>query len=265
MGPVSLRAYFFMKNILLFLLSVIAVLPTHAQDDIFAKEQEPARHGLVFGVNASLDFPGGDMAKRFGTSYRLGPAVMYKTTSNYMFGVKTDFIFGGNIKQDSLLHGVYDKYGTFINTDGKRIGVGLFERGYAIGLEGGKIFTLGHSNPNNGILALSGAGFIQHKILIQDKDETIPQLRGDYKKGYDRLTNGWYLEQFVGYNMFDKGGLLNFNIGFDFMAAFTKGRRDYLYDVRRPESDGRIDLLFGIRGCIYVPIFKKKSEEKYFE
>lgn len=254
-----------MRNLSLILILFLAAFPAKAQDDLFATTKEPARKGLVFAVNGSVDFPGGDMANRFGTSYRIGPAVMYKTTSNYMFGVKTDFILGGDIRQDSLLYGVHDKYGTFINSDGQRISVGLFERGYAIGVQGGKIFTMHKTNPNNGILVLSGLGFIQHKILIQDKDETIPQLRGDYKKGYDRLTNGWYLEQFVGYNMFDKGGLLNFHLGFDIMAAFTKCRRDYLYDVRRPEDDSRVDLLFGIRGGIYVPIFKKKSEEMYFE
>jgi hypothetical protein len=112
---------------------------------------------------------------------------------------------------------------------------------------------------------MTGAGFMQHKINIFDQDKTIPQLRGDYRKGYDRLTNGWYLEQFVGYNMFDKSGLLNFHIGLDFVAGFTKGRRDFLYDVMRKDDASRIDLLFGLRGGWYIPIFKHKSEEIYFE
>ena len=265
-SPYLYRRFIHMRTAFLAaLLTILIPVASFAQDDLFGSTKEPVRKGLVIGINGSLDFPGSDMARRFGTSYRLGPSLMYKTLSNYMFGVKTDFIFGGTIKEDSLFSGVNDKEGNFINSDGLRIGVGLFERGYAIGLQGGKIFSLWGSNPNNGLLVLTGAGFVEHRIHIVDKDKTIPQIRDDYEKGYDRLTNGWYLEQFAGFNMFDKKGLLNFHIGLNFMAAFTQGRRDYLYDVRRKDDESRIDLLMGIRGGIYIPIFKKKSEELFFE
>ena len=247
------------------LLLIITGLTSFAQDDLFGTTKTPDRNGIVIGLNGALDFPGADMAKRFGTSYRLGPSLMYKTKSNYIFGAKADFILGGIIRQDSLLAGVHDKNGLFINTDGQRIGIGLSERGYAIGLQAGRIFPVNASNPNNGWLLLTGVGFIQHRINITDLDKTVPQVRDDYEKGYDRLTNGWYLEQFAGFNMFDKGGLLNFHIGLDIMAGFTKGRRDYLYDVMRKDDASRIDLLFGIRGGLYIPIFKKKSEEIFFE
>jgi len=236
-----------------------------AQADLFETVKEPVRKGIVIGLNAGLDVPGGDLAKRFGLSYRIGPSFMYKTKSNYMFGAKMDFIFGNVIREDSLLAGVHDKDGNFINNNGQRIGIGLFERGIAVGLQAGKIFSLGSTNPNNGLLVMTGVGFLQHRINILDKDKTVPQVRDDYEKGYDRLTNGWYLEQFAGFNMFDKGGLLNFHIGLDIMAGFTKGRRDYLYDVRRTDDAARIDLLFGIRGGLYIPVFKKKSEEMFFE
>ena len=236
-----------------------------AQADLFGTTQEPTRKGLVLSFNAGVDIPMADMAKRFGLSYRFGPSVFYKTTSNFLIGAKVDFISGNKLRQDSLLLGVSDVHGQFINQDGQRISVGLFERGYAVGLQVGKIVPLAKKNPNNGILLMGGAGFIQHKILISDVDKTVPQVRGDYAKGYDRLTNGWYLEQFAGYNMFDKGGLLNFHLGLDIMEGFTRGRRDYLFDVHRKDDGSRLDILFGIRGGMYIPIFKKKSEETYFE
>lgn len=236
-----------------------------AQDDLFGSTKEPSRKGFVIGVNGGFDLPGADMAKRFGASYRIGPSLFYKTTSNWMFGVKADFLFGGRVREDSLLYNVSDKYGQFINNGGQRIGVGIFERGYLIGLQAGKILPLNKAKPYKGILIMTGAGFVQHKISIIDDDKTIAQVRGDYRKGYDRLTNGWYLEQFAGWNMFDKAGLVNFHIGLNVMAGFTKGRRDYLYDVMRKDDAPRLDLLFGIRGGFYIPIFNKKSEEVYFD
>jgi hypothetical protein len=205
------------------------------------------------------------MASRFGTSYRLGPSLMYKTQSNWIFGAKGDFIFGNQIKEDSLMVGIKDNEGYFINNQGLRIGVGTFERGYLVGLQAGRIFPLSKDAPNSGVLVLTGVGFMQHKIAIIDEDKTVPQLRGDYRKGYDRLSNGWYLEQFLGYNVFHKGGLLNFHIGLNVTAGFTAGRRDFQYDIMRKDDASRFDLLFGLRGGWYIPIFKKKSEEIYFD
>jgi hypothetical protein len=239
--------------------------PAAAQDDLFGTTKEPERKGVIIGLNGDIDLPGADMAKRFGLSFRIGPSVLYKTQNNWMFGAKSDFIFGNKVHEDSLLYNVSDQYGGFISSSGERIGVQIYERGYLVGLEAGKLIPIRKSHPDNCWLIMTGAGFIQHKISLFDKDKTIPQLRGDYKKGYDRLTNGWYVEQFVGFNKFDRHGLLNFNIGVDIMAGFTAGRRDYLYDVMRKDGGSRVDLLFGIRGGWYIPLFRKKTEEIYFE
>lgn len=250
------------------LLPAVLLLTTSiasAQDDLFGATKEPARKGIVIGLNAGGDLPGGDMAKRFGASFRVGPSFLYKTERNFLFGLKADFIFGNQVHEDSLLAGVKDANGFFINNNGQRIGVTIYERGYAIGIEGGKIFPLSKNNQNSGLLLMTGTGFIQHKITLSDNDNSIYQIQGDYKKGYDRLTNGWYLEQFAGFNRFDPKGFLNFHIGLNVMAGFTRGRRDYLFDVRRPDDAPRIDLLFGIRGGFYIPVFKKKGEDIYFE
>jgi hypothetical protein len=212
------------------------------------------------------------MAKRFGLSYRVGPALLYKTTSNWVFGAKCDFILGGTITQDSLMINIRDKYSgqsthlyEFINGNGQRIGVPVYERGYAIALQAGKVIPFKEQHPDNGLLLLTSAGFIQHKINIYDRDKTIGQLRGDYLKGYDRLTNGFFIEEYAGYTYFAKNVLLNFTIGFDALVGFTEGRRDYLYDVMRPDNQQRIDILYGIRLGWFIPIFKRKSEDILFE
>jgi hypothetical protein len=153
----------------------------------------------------------------------------------------------------------------FINIDGQRIGVPVYERGYAVGLAAGKIFSHSKSHPDNGIMVLTTAGFMQHRINIFDKDKTVMQLRGDYLKGYDRLSNGLFLEQFIGYIYFSNNKLINFNIGLDIMAGFTQGRRDYLYDVMRPDHAKRLDLLYGVRAGWFIPMFKRHSEDLMFE
>ena len=254
-----------------FLLS-LGSLVTLAQDRLFGPtESKEPRQGFILNGNVSVDIPAADMAKRFGTSYRLGPALLFKTKKNWLFGAKFDFIVGGDVREDSMMINVRDKYSgnhnlyEFINNDGTRIGVPVYERGYAVGLSAGKIIRSSKSHPDNGWTLLTTAGFMQHKITIFDKDKSVEALRGDYMKGYDRLSNGAFEEQYLGYSYFSANRLLNFTIGLDFLAGFTQGRRSYLYDVMRTDTKQRVDILYGLRGGWFIPMFKRKSEELMFE
>lgn len=253
----------------LFFLSLFSLgflSPVLAQDDLFGTERVPPRKGWVFSVNANLDFPGGDMKDRFGTSYRVGPGILYKTENNWIFGPKMDFIAGGIIREDSLLINIRDEVKLFIGQDGERTEIKIYERGYVVGLQAGKIFPFRRSaNQDRGWLVMTSLGFIQHKIHFFDRDEKILSLGKEERKGYDRLANGLVLEQYLGYNHFAPNGLINFHIGLNLTAGFTQGRRDFIYDVRRPGTEQRLDLLFGIRAGWYIPIFRKKSEEIFFE
>lgn len=248
---------------------ILAALVPHfvsAQDDLFGTEKREPKKGVIFSLNGNFDIPAGDMSKRFGLSYRVGPAVLYKTKTNWIFGAKADFIFGNKIKEEGFLSNLQAEDGTFITTEGDRAPMVFYERGYLIGIQAGKIIHTSSSNPDNGILLLTSAGFIQHKININTRNAgDIPQLQGDYKKGYDRLANGIFIEQFAGYTYFSPNGLINFNIGVDVLAGFTEGRRTFLYDVQKPGDDKRFDILLGLRAGWYIPIFKRKSEEFYFE
>lgn len=250
---------------LLFSSAICCAGSAQAQKDLFGSTKLPPRKGFLVGVNGNFDMPAGDMAKRFGNSYRIGVSLHYKLKSNWIFGAKFDFLNGPTIREDSLLSGIKDSENTFFNQDGQRIAVNTYERGYMTGLEAGYIFNLSKSVSDNGIMVMTGVGFMQHKILIQDKSESILSLRGDYRKGYDRLTNGIYVEQYIGYLFLSNNGLINFHVGMDFAMGFTGGRRDFWYDVRRPGNDKRTDILWGVRGGWYLPLFKRKSEEFYFE
>lgn len=262
-----------MKTLLYFSIFVLFCVQGYGQDGLFGFDSSiKVHHGFILTGNLSADLPMADMAKRFGVSYRIGPAITYKTKKNWLWGTKFDFIVGNTIKEDSLMINIRDKYsGDFngkvvqmLNNNGERTGVTLFERGYAVGVYAGKIINFNHANPDNGLTLLTTAGFMQHKINIFNREGDVPQVRGDYKKGYDRLTNGFFIEQFVGYSYFAENGLLNFNFGIDALWGFTQGRRDYLYDVGRPDDKKRSDVLIGIRAGWMIPMFKRKSEDLSF-
>lgn len=254
------------KIILAFVVLIAGPGLAQAQDQgLFGKSKDVERAGFIITFNGGVDWPGGDMAQRFGTSFRVGPGLLYKTRNNWLFGAKADFIFGNTIREDSLMWNLKESSGRFYNYAGERVNIGIGERGYDVGLQAGKIFPFTKGVVEQGVILLTGVGFVQHKIGIVNKNAEVPQLSKGYQKGYDRLTNGIYVEQFAGYNYFGKGGMLNFNIGLNIMAGFTQGRRDWQYDLMRPGDEKRLDLLFGIRGSFYIPLFKKKADEIYFE
>ncbi len=257
-----------MKLYLIIICLLCSTLLSYAQsdDDLFGvtKKALESHKGWIISPSGNFDFPAADMAKRFGTDGRVGAAVIYKTKSNWMFGAKFDYIFGNKIKEDSFLSNIKNKYGEFYTQSGANVTIPCYERGYMIGLQAGKIWNISKSSKDNGILFTTSVGFMQHKIFINNADQSVTALKGAYVKGYDRLTNGLFVEESIEYSYIAKSGLLNFHIGPDVLFGFTKDRRDYLFDVMRSDNKQRLDVLFGIRAGWYLCIFKRKSEEMVF-
>jgi hypothetical protein len=217
-------------------------------------------------INASFSYqiPGGDMADRFGNSSMVGVSVLMKDKKNFLYGVGGHFIFGNNVVEDNILDGLKNSSGFIIDKDGQRGEVYLFQRGFKIDVQVGKLFSvLGH-NKNSGIYVLGGVGLLQHKIKIDDVLRKVPQVTGDYKKGYDRLSNGLSLMESVGYRYLSNKRLINFYVGLEFIQAFTENRRSYNFDTMMKDDKKRVDLLSGIVCGWTIPIYKKTPKEFYY-
>src|SRR5688572_26799444 len=117
---------------------------------------------------------------------------------------------------------------------------------------------------NSGVYVLAGAGFMQHKIHYEDVSRTASQLRGDYKKGYDRLTNGLALTQNLGYMYLAERRNINFFVQLEITEGFTQNRRDYNFDLMGPDNQKRLDLLYGIKLGWIFPVYKKLPQEFYY-
>ena len=89
-------------------------------------------------------------------------------------------------------------------------------------------------------------------------------LSGDYKKGYDRLTNGLTLKQFIGYQHLDPNLRLNFFAGFEFLEGFTRSRRDFDFDTRRKDQTDRLDLLWGFRVGLVLPFYFSGDRDIFY-
>ncbi len=247
------------KSYLLFLI-LFASGKIFAQGSI--RDSSIAMH--IAGMGYSFQLPGGDMADRFGWNSMIEGSYSYKLKSSWMLSLNGGFIFGNQLKETGILKNLLNENGSILGDDGQFADVRMFERGYVISAAAGKILTWKKPNPNSGLLLSAGPVFIQHKIRIETIGNTIPQLDKEYKKGYDRLTNGVGLHEIIGYYYFGNKYLVNFYFGFEFIQAITKNRRDYNFDTMSRDDKTRLDLLFGIRAGWMLPVYKKAPQKYYY-
>lgn len=218
---------------------------------------------VLIAPSFSFQIPGGDLANRFGTNSGLGISVGIKNKKNWTFSLDGNFIFGTQIKETSIFSNLTVDGGYIIGSDGLYADVRAYERGYTVFAAVGKIIPYKGPNPNCGIFLQGGIGFMQHKIRIEDKKNSVPALQGDYLQGYDRLTNGLALRQFVGYAYLGNKRLVNFFGGFEFIEGFTQGKRNFNYNTGLSETGNRFDLLMGIKLGWIMPFYKQAPEKFY--
>jgi len=251
------------RNFLFIILVVNIILPLKG---IGQNKDEKNKPDLITALFPSFAYqwPGGDLADRFGNSSSIGPGFFIKTTGNWVWWADANFLFGNRMREDSLLQNLLTSEGGIINEEGYFAGVSLFERGFFTSGRVGKLIPVFGSNKNSGLLIMAGAGYLQHKIRIQVKENSVPQLRGDYLKGYDRMTDGFMINQFIGYMYVGESKLANFFVGLELVEAWTQNRRSMDFDTMRRDNLKRFDMLTGFRVGWIIPLRKRMPDDYYY-
>jgi hypothetical protein len=222
---------------------------------------------VMINVGYGGYIPGGTLGDRFGYTSQVGGEVGYKFKNNLYASLGGQFLFGDVVKEGDFLKSIRLSNGYIMGADGRYATIRYYERGYAIPLRIGYIFnklSLFKTNPNSGVYIESGIQFIQHKIRIEVIGNNVPALDNNYKKGYDRLTNGLGLLGSVGYRFFGNKRLVNFYLALDMSANFTAERRDYNFDLLGKNDQQRTDILTGFRAGWTLPLYPSAPEKKYF-
>ena len=226
---------------------------------LFAQSNDPA---TIINPHYSLQQAALDMADKYGMSSGLGLDFIQITSNNFVWGVGTQFIFGSNIKDSTLLDHLMDDRGNIFGKNGEISSITLFERGYHFSLKGGYFHPI--IDNTKGLIALCGLGFIQHKTRIQVETNNVPNLEDDYLKMYDGLSNGLSASLFFGWMHMSEKGKGHFYAGFDLTNGFTQNRRSYNYNVDGPITTPRNDLLMGLKLGWLIPISKRSNQEFYY-
>jgi hypothetical protein len=217
----------------------------------------------LVGVSYGYQIPAGDMATRFGNSSTIQMNIDYKSRSQWLFGVNGSYFFGKHIHETGIFDSIITSDGYVLSQSGEFADVRLYERGFTVSATAGRMFTTKRPNPNSGLVVNFGLGFIQHKIRIETIGNNVPELSKQYKKGYDRLTNGMLLSENIGYMYLSDNRIVNLYFGLEFMQGFTQNRRSYDYDLMKQDTKKRLDMLYGAKISWILPLYKKAPQEYY--
>ncbi|MCC6410963.1 MAG: hypothetical protein IT270_04855 [Saprospiraceae bacterium] len=216
---------------------------------------------ILLHLNGGFHIPAGDMADRFGSDGSAGLGLERLGENNWIIGGETYYFFGGQVKEDPL-DILRTPEGEIIGNDRLVASVVLRERGFYAGALVGRMFPI--EGTRSGLRVTLGAGWLQHKIRVQDDSRTVTQLTGDYLKGYDRLTAGLALNEFIGYQSLGAQGRINWYAGFEFNQGFTNTRREWDFSDRRKLDENRLDLRIGIRFGWTLPFYTSMQEKIYY-
>ncbi|MCX6232993.1 MAG: hypothetical protein NTZ33_15805 [Bacteroidetes bacterium] len=249
-----------MKKIL-FLLFLFIISQAKAQISL---KDSSAFAGLI-SVSYSFQFSGGDLADRYGNNSALGASFSFKTRSNWIIGVDFNYIFGNEVKvYDQIIKNIATSEGYVISREGTFTDTKMFERGFYTAFKLGKIIPVLNTNPNSGLLLLGSVGYLQHGIRIEVDNNNTPQLMGDYARGYDRLSSGLAISEFVGFIHLSDKRLTNFYAGFEFTQGWTKSMRDYDFVMMKKDNNIYKDSFFGIKIGWIFPLYQRSPEKFYY-
>ncbi len=236
---------------------------------ITAKSQKSVSDSSIFipsiSINYSYHFAAGDIGKAYGNNNAVGSDLTFKLVNQFVLGVGFEYYFSENVKnQDSYFSNIKTEKGFVIDGNGHYAEIYLYERGFNVQLFAGYQFNFWANNPNSGPFVQAGVGFMQYRTQIKNKQNTAPQVNGEYTKMYDRLSNGMSLTQFFGYRHMGNRNLGNFYFGIEFTQGFTKNRRTYNADFGVDDNLNHSDFLTAIKFGWIIPFYKKSLQNYYY-
>ncbi len=218
------------------------------------------------GVNLGGQIPIGLLHDWFKPNLSVGVDLTFKTKSNWTFDIAMNYMFGGNLRDTSyaFLGSLYQNHIIYDGNGYAASGLSMEGRYWFFGAGVGKIIPVNRWK-NSGIWIKMNMGYFGHKIRINDYDHQIPQFDGDYKKGYDHLSAGFAMNQFIGYLFIQKNRVLSFYGGIEFYEIWSKPSRNYIFNEGPTAgSKNKFSSLIGLRIGWNIPLYEKKSVTTFY-
>ena len=202
----------------------------------------------------------------FGVDYK------YKFLSNWLLFANGDVFFGNdNLTQRTDRMGIWSSDPTpiIIGTNGTDATVTCYNRGVQFQAGVGKIFAFSEKNPNSGLMAKAGGGWMQDMTVFMLNEVHAPQLEGDYARLYDHQRRGFLLSESIGYIfMSNHRNLMNASIEFEVSQYWSRSTRDYMIDhvmgLQGPDNNRYFDLLYTLRVTWMFPLTGRPTYDYFY-
>lgn len=252
-----------MKRILIIsLIQLLALTHNIAQENNIDPAERPNAWFVWAGV--SQDFPALELADRFGVSNSAALSGEHFWGKGQWFtGITGNYGFGAEVNED-VLSNLRTPEGDILGNNSAIATVFLRQRYWYTGLYAGKVIGFIGKSKRSGLRLSGGIGIWQHWIRLQDDTNSAAQIAGDYKRGYDRMTNGPAVTGTVGYQHFSENGLVNFHVSFEYLQGWLTHQRAWNYAENIPGGEDRVDAQYRIRLAWALPFFYGGSQEVIF-
>lgn len=258
------------KSAIIFVL-LLGILSTTAvaqhQDDIVLRNNavDTATRMVWVDANFAYQFPFGTLAETFKGNMNIGVGVNYKTSENWTWGIGFNYLFGSKVKDQAAVLGedMLTVNGDLIDGNGQKATIYFEGRYWNLSAGFGKIIPLDKWK-NSGLWLRADFGFFEHKIRIRDPDLQVPQLSGDYRKGYDQRAAGFCMTQFFGYVFMRKVRVTSFYAGVEVSEIWTKSNRNYQFLLHGKDESKKFSVLLGVKVGWIIPIYEKRKIETLY-
>lgn len=252
------------KIIIVFILCLIFIFRLSGQEDSITLSVK-TNPGFINIFSYGVDVPAGSIVEEYGLNLRFGMSTsFYFQNSNISIGISGDYLLGQKVKNDPIAK-LKTSDGYVISSGGLFPSLKISQRGLLFGAYVSKIIPFKPDKPRTGIRFDLGCYYLGYWINYNDEQGIIPQLEGEYKKGYDRMTGGFGIKEFIGYQYLDQKSKISFIAGFEFIQAWTKNLRYHIYDTATTDATRNFDMLFGVKAGWILPIYiEKNSDEIYY-
>ena len=257
-----------MKKYILVLFGFIAlVTQAKAQQAEEAADEKPPAVWALY-ASGGAGFPGGDMEKLYGTHYLIGGGFLRATRDNWIYGIEGHYLFGGEIKTNPLAI-ISTQSGDLLDLRGSFGQFTADERGLILPhVKFGRYIrkSIFKADENSGLALLIGAGYMKHWLHFQETDGNLIQIRDDYERGYDLMTNSLIMSQSATY-MYMSRNFVHFFLSVEALQGWGSRRPTFLeqYVNENNEPIETFDTSFSMKFGLIVPIRQSTGNEFYFD
>jgi len=221
---------------------------------------------VILTPNFTYNIVLADLKKEFGNNFAIGTDVGVKMKNNWSIDFGFKYFFGGTVRPEvidsTFKHLVCD--GHFIAGGTASYEIELEFRGVSFHLQAGKIIPVTQRFRNSGIWIKCGVGVTQHFMNIKNPNNKVLSLTPEYKKGYDKLTLGFSLYQFVGYAHMNKRNLFCVYGGVEFCENFARRQREFDFNLMKKDDSKLFEAIIGFKIGWIIPLYKHDPNKVFY-